>query len=65
MKKSILFGALAIFAISALSIHDATAQNVDKKAKKAETTTVTEKKAQPEATTVTQEPVKQNKGRIP
>ena len=62
MKKSILFGALAIFAMSALSIQDATAQNADTKAKKAETTTMTEKKTQPEASNVAQEPVKQKKG---
>ena len=62
MKKSILFGALAIFAMSALGIQDATAQNADTKAKKAETTTMTEKKTQPEASNVAQEPVKQKKG---
>ena len=62
MKKSILFGALAIFAMSALSIQDATAQNADTKAKKAETTTMTEKKTQPEASNIAQEPVKQKKG---
>lgn len=61
MKKSILFGALAIFAISALGIQDANAQNVEAKAKKAESTAVVEKKEKPAATTVEQTPVKEKK----
>jgi hypothetical protein len=60
MKKSILFGALAMFAIGALSIQDANAQNAEVKSKKAETTVVKSEK-QPTASTVAQEPVKQKK----
>ena len=62
MKKSILFGALAFFAISAMGIQNATAQEVDAKAKKAESKAVAvEKKDAPSATTVRQEPVKEKK----
>lgn len=61
MKKSILFGALAMFAIGAMSIQDANAQNAEVKSKKAETTVVKSEK-QPAASTVAQEPVKQKKG---
>ena len=57
MKKSILFGALAMFAIGAMSIQEVNAQN-EVKVKKAETTTVKEKQEKPSAVTVTQEPVK-------
>lgn len=60
MKKSILFGALAMFAIGALSIQDVNAQNAEVKSKKTETTVVKPEK-QPVATTVAQEPVKQKK----
>lgn len=60
MKKSILFGALAMFAIGAMSIQDANAQNADVKSKKAETTvSANAEKAAPSA--VKQEPVKQKK----
>lgn len=60
MKKSILFGALAFFAVSAMGIQDANAQEV--KVKKAENaTTVTVEKQTPSSTTVAQEPVKQKK----
>ena len=57
MKKSILFGALACFAISALGIQNATAQTPDLKAEKKEIST--EKMKAP--TTINQEPVKQKK----
>ena len=60
MKKSILFGALAMFAIGALSIQNVNAQT-PVKVKKAETTTVSEKADTPNVTTVKQEPVKQKK----
>ena len=60
MKKSILFGALAFFAVSAMGIQDANAQEV--KVKKAENaTTVTVEKQTPSSTTVAQDPVKQKK----
>ena len=62
MKKSILFGALAFFAISALGIQDANAQNDASKNKKAESTeAVCPKKEKPAATTVEQTPVKEKK----
>ena len=61
MKKSILFGALAFFAISALGIQDATAQNVELKTKKSGTTAVVEKKENPTLSTDTQKPVEQKK----
>ena len=61
MKKSILFGALAMFAIGALSIQNVNAQT-PVKVKKTETTTVSETADTPNATTVKQEPVKQKKG---
>ena len=61
MKKSFLFGVLAFFAVSALSIQDANAQNDDAKAKKAETTAVSAKTDQEKAAPVAQEPVKQKK----
>ncbi len=57
MKKSILFGALAFFAVSAMSIENANAQT-PVKVKKAETTEVSKKSQAPSATTVKQEPVK-------
>lgn len=60
MKKSILLGALAFFAVSAMSIQDANAQT-EVKVKKAETTAVSEKQDNPTTTTITQEPVKQKK----
>lgn len=60
MKKSILFGALAFFAVSAMGIQDANAQEV--KVKKAENATaVSVEKQKPSSTTVAQEPVKQKK----
>ena len=60
MKKSILFGALAFFAVSAMGIQDANAQEV--KVKKAENATaVSVEKQTPSSTTVAQEPVKQKK----
>ena len=52
MKKSILFGALAFFAISVLGIQDATAQTVDTKNKKSETTLANPKKEKPDPTNV-------------
>lgn len=58
MKKSILFGVMAMFAIGALSIQTANAQNVEVKVKKAETAKVSTKAETPSATTVAQEPVK-------
>ena len=59
MKKSILFGALAFFAVSAMSIQDLNAQNeVKANAKKVES--VSEKQENPSAVKVTQEPVKQD-----
>ena len=62
MKKSILFGALAFFAISAMGIQNATAQDVDAQAKKAESKAVSvEKKTAPTAITIKQEPVKEKK----
>lgn len=57
MKKSILFGALAFFAVSAMSIENANAQT-PVKVKKAETTEVSKKSQAPSTTTVKQEPVK-------
>ena len=60
MKKSILFGALAFFAISAMGIQDANAQN-EVKVKKAETTAVSEEQGKPSTSTVSQVPVKQKK----
>ena len=60
MKKSILFGALAFFAVSAMGIQDANAQEV--RVKKAENATaVSVEKQKPSSTTVAQEPVKQKK----
>ena len=57
MKKSILFGALAFFAVSAMGIQDANAQNeVKVNAKKAET--VSQKQEKTTTTAVSQEPVK-------
>ena len=58
MKKSILFGALAFFAVSAMSIQDVNAQNeVKVNTKKAET--VSEKQEKPAVSTVAQ-PVKKD-----
>ena len=57
MKKSILFGALAFFAVSAMSIQDANAQNEEKaKVKKVESVSEKQEKAVP--LKVAQEPVK-------
>lgn len=62
MKKSILFGALAFFAISAMGIQNATAQDVDTQAKKAGSKAITvEKKDASTTTAVKQEPVKEKK----
>ena len=59
MKKSILFGALAFFAVSAMSIQDANAQNEEKaKAKKIESVSEKQEKAAPAK--VVQEPVKKD-----
>ena len=60
MKKSILFGALAMFAISALSIQTVNAQTPEKKAD-SKSVQVTEKSKTPTVTTIGQEPV-QKKG---
>ena len=60
MKKSILFGALAMFAISALSIQNVNAQTPEKKAD-SKSVQVTEKSKTPTVTTIGQEPV-QKKG---
>ncbi len=58
MKKSILFGALAFFAVSTLSIQEANAQNEVKTiSKKVEA--VNEQQNKPSAVKVEQEPVKQ------
>lgn len=58
MKKSILFGALAFFAVSAMSIQDANAQNEEKtNAKKVEVMNEKQEKA---PVKVAQEPVKKN-----
>ena len=57
MKKSILFGALAFFAVSAMSIQDANAQNEEKApVKKVESVSEKQEKAVP--LKVAQEPVK-------
>ena len=56
MKKSILFGVLAFFAISAMGIQDATAQNDDTKNQNSGTTLVNPKKAKPAPTNVDQAP---------
>lgn len=57
MKKSILFGALVFFAVSAMSIQDVNAQNEEKvSAKKVETVSSKQEKAAP--VKVAQEPVK-------
>ncbi len=58
MKKSILFGALAFFAISALGVTNATAQNADSKSDKTKTTTISVKEDVASSTTIAQEPVK-------
>ena len=59
MKKSILFGALAFFAVSAMSIQDANAQNEEKaKVKKVESVSEKQEKAAP--VKVAQEPVKKD-----
>lgn len=58
MKKSILFGALALFAISAMSIQNVNAQNeVKSKSNKVGAESV--KSETPSTTKVAQEPVKQ------
>ena len=58
MKKTILFGIMAMFAIGAMSIQTANAQNAEVKVKKAEAAKVTTKAEKPSTTTVAQEPVK-------
>lgn len=58
MKKTILFGVMAMFAIGALSIQTANAQNADVKVKKSEAAKVSTKTETPSTTTITQEPVK-------
>ena len=58
MKKTILFGVVAMFAIGAMSIQTANAQNAEVKVKKAETAKVSTKSETPSTTTVAQEPVK-------
>ena len=62
MKKSILFGALAIFALSAMSIQDVNAQNAEVKAKGKKIETASDNQVKPAATTAAQVPVKQKKG---
>ena len=62
MKKSILFGALAFLAVSALGIQNANAQTKDVKEQPKKVATVSEKEKAPVATEVVQEPVKQKKG---
>ena len=57
MKKSILFGALAFFAVSAMSIQDVNAQN-EVKADSKKVESVSEKQEKPSSTKVAQEPVK-------
>ena len=61
MKKSILFGALAIFALGAMSIQDVNAQNAEVKAKGKKIETASENQVKPAATTVAQDPVNQKK----
>ena len=61
MKKSILLGALAFFAFSALSIQDVNAQNNEVKKEPKQVVKADEKKTAPAATTTMQEPVKQKK----
>ena len=61
MKKSILIGALAFFAFSALSIQDVNAQNSEVKQEAKKAIKVEEKEKTPAATTTMQEPVKQKK----
>ncbi len=58
MKKTILLGVMAMFAIGAMSIQTANAQNAEVKVKKAEAAKVTTKAEKPSTTTVAQEPVK-------
>ena len=61
MKKSILFGALAMFAIGAMGIQSANAQNPEVKTKPTSAKTVSIEKAKPADSKVAQEPVKQKK----
>lgn len=61
MKKSILFGAVVFFALSAMGIQNANAQNAEVDSKKAGTTAVSEKSEKQVTTPVAQEPVKQKK----
>lgn len=61
MKKSILFGAVAFFALSAMGIQNANAQNAEVKSKKAETTAISEKSEKQVTKPIIQEPVKQKK----
>ncbi len=58
MKKTILLGVMAMFAIGAMSIQTANAQNAEVKVKKVEAAKVTTKTETPSTTTVAQEPVK-------
>lgn len=60
MKKSILLGALAFFAISAMSIQNVNAQVKEEKKEAQKTVKMAEKEQAPAATM--QEPVKQKKG---
>lgn len=60
MKKSILLGALAFFAISAMSIQNVNAQVKEEKKEAQKTVKMAEKEHAPAATM--QEPVKQKKG---
>ena len=60
MKKSILLGALAFFAISAMSIQNVNAQVKEEKKEAQKTVKMAEKEQAPAATM--QEPVKEKKG---
>ncbi len=60
MKKSILFGALAFFAISAMSIQNVNAQVKEEKQETKKAVKMAEKEQAPAATM--QEPVKEKKG---
>ena len=60
MKKSILLGALAFFAISAMSIQNVNAQVKEEKQETKKAVKMTEKEQAPAATM--QEPVKEKKG---
>ena len=60
MKKSILLGALALFAISAMSIQNVNAQVKEEKQETKKAVKMAEKEQAPAATM--QEPVKEKKG---